>query len=91
MWAPVLMTPAVVAGALIGALARDGVWGWIALVLLAVAVADGLVGVVLHARGVGYQIGGFSLRNLVAGPPVMLALAYAAIGVLGVGALVWNA
>jgi hypothetical protein len=91
MWAPVLLTPVVVLGTVLGALVRDGAWGWIALAVLAAAVLDGLLGVALHARGVAYQVGGFTLRNVMAGPPVLLALAYAAVGVLGLGALVWNA
>ena len=91
MWAPVVLTPIVVLAAVIGAIVRDGIWGWIAVALLAAAVLDGLVGLVFHLQGVGYQVGGLSLRNFMAGPPVMLALAYAAIGALGLGALVWNA
>ena len=91
MWAPVVLTPVVVVGTLVGAIVRDGPWGWVALVLLAAAVADGLAGLLFHLRGVGFHIGGFTMRNLMAGPPVMLALAYAAIGALGLGALVWNA
>jgi len=34
MWGPVLVTSFVAAAALLGALVRDGVWGWIALALL---------------------------------------------------------
>jgi hypothetical protein len=91
MWGPVLATPPIAAGAVVGAVARDGVWGWVALALLAFGVLDGLVGVALHLQGIQSQIGGFTTRNLLSGPPPMLPLAYAAIGVLGVGALLWNA
>jgi hypothetical protein len=91
MWGPVVATPVVAAGAVVGAVARDGAWGWIAVVLLALAVLSGLVGVYLHLRGLLSQIGGFSTRNLLSGPPLMLPLAYAALGALGIGALVWNA
>jgi hypothetical protein len=91
MWGPVLATPPIAAGAVVGAVTREGVWGWVALALLAFGVLDGLVGVYLHLSGMRAQIGGFSTRNLLSGPPPMLPLAYAAMGVLGIGALVWNA
>jgi hypothetical protein len=91
MWGPVLSTPLVVAGAALGAVARDGVWGWIALGLLVFGIVEGLIGLYLHLLGIRSQIGGFSTRNLLSGPPPMLPLAYAAVGALGVGALVWNA
>jgi hypothetical protein len=60
-------------------------------VLLAVSALEGLVGLGYHLRGITFQVGGFTMRNLLSGPPPMLPLAYAAIGVLGLGALVWNA
>jgi len=91
MWGPVLSTPLVVGGAILGAVARDGVWGWIALALLALGVLEGLLGLYFHVQGIRAQIGGFSIRNLLSGPPPLLPVAYAAVGVLGAGALVWNA
>jgi hypothetical protein len=91
MWGPVLATPLVIAGAVAGALERESPWGWVALGLLAFGVLDGLVGVYYHLRGMASQIGGFSTRNLLSGPPPMLPVAYAAVGVLGAGALLWNA
>jgi len=91
MWGPVLATPLVSGGAILGAVARDGVWGWVALGLLVFGILEGLLGLYFHIVGIRSQIGGFSLRNLLSGPPPMLPLAYAAMGALGVGALVWNA
>jgi hypothetical protein len=37
------------------------------------------------------QVGGFTLRNLVAGPPPVLPLAYSLIGVVGLLGLFWDA
>jgi hypothetical protein len=91
MWGPVLSTPLVVAGAILGAVVRDGVWGWVALALLAFGIVEGLLGLYLHVQGIRSQIGGISTRNILSGPPPMLPLAYAAVGTLGIGALVWNA
>jgi hypothetical protein len=91
MWGPVLATPLISGGAILGAVSRDGIWGWIALGLLVFGILEGLLGLYFHVEGIRSQIGGFSLRNLLSGPPPMLPLAYAAMGALGVGALVWNA
>lgn len=91
MWAPVVLTPLIILGALAGALSRGTPWGWIALALLALGVVDGLIGLVYHLLGTTSQIGGLSLRNLLAGPPPMLPVAYAALGALGIGGLVWGA
>ena len=91
MWGPVAATPVLALGALFGAVDRDGVLGWIALVLLVLGAVEGLVGLYYHLTGMRYQVGGFTMRNLLSGPPPMLPIAYAAIGALGVGALLWNA
>jgi hypothetical protein len=91
MWGPVLATPLVIAGTVAGAFERESPWGWIALALLAFGAFEGLAGVYYHLRGIVSQIGGFSTRNVLSGPPPLLPLAYAAVGVLGVGALLWNA
>jgi hypothetical protein len=49
------------------------------------------MGLYFHVQGIRSQIGGLSTRNLLSGPPPMLPLAYASVGALGAGALVWNA
>jgi hypothetical protein len=91
MWGPVLATPLVVAGAVAGAFERDSAWGWVAFGLLAFGVAEGLLGLYYHLRGMASQVGGFSTRNVLSGPPPMLPIAYAAMGVLGIAGLLWNA
>lgn len=90
MWGPVLLTPVVVAAAAVAAVDRGGALGTAMAIVLGVGIAEGLVGVVLHLRGVGSQVGGWSLRNVLSGPPPILPLAYSLIGLLGFGALVWN-
>jgi hypothetical protein len=91
MWGPVLVTPLIIGGAVAGAVTRAGAWGWVAAALLALGVLDGLVGVFYHVRGISSQIGGLSVRNILSGPPPILPLAYALIGLLGLGGLLWNA
>jgi hypothetical protein len=90
MWAPVLETPVIVAGAVLGVAVRQDPWGWIALVFLALGALGGLYGTYRHLRGVRSQIGGFSFRNFVSGPPPLLPLAYSLVGVIGVIVLVWG-
>lgn len=91
MWAPVTATPLVVAAAAAAAVSRGGAFGWAMAAVLALGVVLGMVGLGFHIRGLTSQIGGLSLRNLLSGPPPVLPMAYALVGVLGAGALVWHA
>jgi hypothetical protein len=91
MWAPVIMTPLIVAAAAIAVVTRSDPWGWVAVVALGIGVLDGLYGLYRHLRGTVSQIGGFTLRNLMAGPPPLLPLAYSLIGVVGLLGLLWDA
>ena len=89
MWAPVLLTPMIVVAALLGVV-DAGTFGWIAAAFLALAAFDGLYGLYRHLRGVAAQIGVLNLRNLIAGPPFVLPLAYSLVGVLGLLGLFWD-
>jgi hypothetical protein len=90
MWAPVIATPLLVGAAAAAAVTREGWLGWLMAAVLAVGVLIGMVGVGFHLRGVASQIGGVSFRNLLSGPPPVLPMAYALIGILGLGGLVWH-
>jgi hypothetical protein len=90
MWAPVILTPFVAAAAAIAIVSRSDPWGWIAAAALSVGVLDGLYGSYRHLRGTVSQIGGLTLRNLMAGPPPLLPLAYSLIGVVGLLGLLWD-
>jgi hypothetical protein len=92
MWGPVVATPIIVAGALIGVGSRDAPFGWIAASLLAFGVLDGLIGIYFHFRGVESYVGGLtSVRNFLSGPPPVLPLAYSLVGLLGLIGLLWDA
>lgn len=91
MYAPVLSTPIVVGIAAAAVVSRADPWGWVAVVALAVAIASGLYGLYRHLKGVRSQIGGFSARNFLAGPPPILPLAYSLIGVVGLVGLLGDA
>jgi hypothetical protein len=90
MWGPVVATPLFAAAALAGAITRGGAFGWVVAAVMAVAVVEGLVGLGFHLVGMARQVGGASLRNALSGPPPMLPLAYALIGVLGLFGVIWD-
>ena len=91
MYGPVVMAPIIAGAGVAVAIARNDVVGWIAVVIFAVGLLDGLIGLALHLRGVGARVGGFTLRNLTAGPPPLLPLAFAALALTGALAVVWQA
>jgi len=59
-------------------------------ILMWIAVISGFIGFYFHFRGVGLRVGGYALRNFLVGPPIMMPLMYAAIGVLGLIAVYWR-
>ncbi|HEX5936669.1 MAG TPA: hypothetical protein VFZ75_03100 [Actinomycetota bacterium] len=91
MWVPVIVTPLIVLAAAAGVVTRADPWGWVAAVALGFGVIDGLYGLYRHLRGSAAQIGGLTTRNLIAGPPPVLPLAYSLIGVVGLLGLLWDA
>src|SRR6184192_4027429 len=72
MWTPIVATPPLVAAGIAGVFSER-----VARTLLpaasAVYLADGLVGVITHVRGVRRRPGGFGepLYNIVMGPPLL--------------------
>ncbi len=91
MWPPVIVTPLIVLAILAGVAQRDGAVGWIAVGALGIGMLEGLAGLWFHLGGVASHIGGLSLRNLMAGPPPLLPVAYALVGAFGLVGMVWNA
>ncbi len=90
MYGPVLLAPVLVAAGIVGAVQRDGLVGWLVLGVFGLGIVDGLVGVFEHWRGIAGRIGGFSLRNLMSGPPPMLPVAFLALALTGTLALLWE-
>jgi hypothetical protein len=88
---PVIASPLIILLVLIGVAVRDGLLGWIAMAALIVGIAEGMAGIFLHGRTMLSQVSGLSLRNLMAGPPPILPLAYSLVGVLGLIGLTWDA
>lgn len=90
MYLPVVAAPLLALAALVAALVRDGAIGWIAVAIFAVGVLGGLFGVLEHARGVLYRVGGLTLRNILTGPPTLLPLTFAAVAFSGGLAVLWG-
>ncbi len=84
MWGPVLFAPFLSAMGIVFAFISGGFINWIFVALFAIGMLEGLIGVSLHFAGVKHYIGGFSLRNFMVGPPVMLPMLFLA---LSLGAL----
>jgi hypothetical protein len=91
MYGPVLLAPVLVLAGVVGALQRDGLVGWVVLAVFGVGILDGIIGIAEHLRGIARRIGGFSLRNLMSGPPPLLPVAFMALALTGALALVWKA
>ena len=91
MYGPVLMAPVIAAAGVVGALTREGAVGWVVFAVFALGFLEGAYGTVLHLRGIAARIGGFTLRNLTAGPPPLLPLAFGALGLTGALAVAWEA
>lgn len=90
MYGPVLMAPVIAAAGVVGAVTRGGLIGWVVFAVFALGFLEGAFGTVLHLRGVASRIGGFTLRNLTAGPPPLLPLAFGALGLTGALAVAWG-
>ncbi len=91
MYGPVLLAPIIVLAGIAAAITRDGLIGWAALGIFGFGFLEGLIGFVLHLRGIAERIGGFSLRNILAGPPALLPMAYGALALTGGLAIIWKA
>jgi hypothetical protein len=91
MYVPVVAAPLLALAAIVAAVTREGAIGWIAVAVFAVGVLGGLGGVVEHVKGIAHRIGGFSLRNVLAGPPPLLPATFAAVAFSAGLAVLWGA
>jgi hypothetical protein len=89
MYGPVLYTPLLIlAGIAMAASRQPGVVTG-CMVLYIIGALEGLAGVLLHLHGVKEMVGGFNIRNFMAGPPVALSTAYMALSALGALIYYW--
>jgi hypothetical protein len=84
-WTPVIIAPGLMAAALGAIKSRRVAHTWLPAISI-LAIVDGGVGTVYHARGVLRRPGGLNkpLYNLIYGPPLFAPLLFAACGFLGV-------
>ena len=90
MYAPVVLAPVLALAGIVGALSREGALGWVVLAVFVAGIVGGLVGMYEHAHGIAERIGGFTLRNVVAGPPPLLPAMFAALAASGAIAVAWG-
>lgn len=90
MYGPVIVAPIVAVAGVATAVVRNDVIGWGAIAIFAIGLLDGLIGLILHLRGIADRVGGFTLRNLTVGPPPLLPLAFAALALTGGLAVAWQ-
>ena len=91
MYFPVVEAPVLALAGVLAAITREGAFGWVEVAIFAVGVVGGLIGLFEHLRGIAHRIGGFTVRNLVAGPPPLLPATFAAVAFSGGLAILWGA
>lgn len=74
MRVPLVVTPLLVLGAGSYVLTRGS--AALSIAIFALGLVVGIVGSVMHTRGVIKRPGGFTLRNMMEGPPFLLSSAY---------------
>jgi hypothetical protein len=84
MWTPVWVTPFMVLAA-VGAAASERMARLVLPVVSLVTLLDGMLGFLLHLRGIRQMPGGFAnLRfNITMGPPLFAPLLFSSVGLLG--------
>jgi|GEM_PF-6211292 len=60
------------------------------VIMFSIGVVEGLMGAMLHIRGVASYIGGVNLRNLMAGPPFIMPMMYATLSGLALLVYYWD-
>src|SRR5687768_4244405 len=84
MWGPVLFTPLTIIVAFAHGFVRGETIGMVFVVVFFIAALEGLIGTVLHLKGVASQVGGLTLRNMAMGPPPVLPFMFMCLGLLGI-------
>ncbi|MBP1157729.1 MULTISPECIES: hypothetical protein [unclassified Paenibacillus] len=90
MWSPVISSPIYSLAAIWIAVSRPDWLLSLFVFLMWLGVMTGAVGFYYHFHGVGVRVGGYSMRNFLVGPPIMMPIMYMAISVLGLIAYYWR-
>lgn len=84
MWAPVLEAPVLSLMGVVFAFVHGGWLNTLFIIVFTLGALGGLAGTYFHFKGIRRYIGGWTIRNFLAGPPPMLPLTFSA---LSIGAL----
>ncbi|WP_048601299.1 hypothetical protein [Rubeoparvulum massiliense] len=90
MWLPVISAPLIFLTGLIYSFWLTNWSYYLYLILLWIGLVDGVVGAFFHIRGVRIRVGGWTLRNLLIGPPIFLPMMFGALSILGLLAVWWR-
>jgi hypothetical protein len=90
MWGPVISSPILAVVSIALAFYASSWLFTLYMIMMYVAMAEGVGGFYYHFHGVGLRVGGYTSRNFLVGPPVVLPLLFTAIGALGLFAYYWR-
>ncbi len=91
MWAPVMEAPFLSAMGIVFSLAHGGWLEGLFVIIFGIGALGGAIGSYYHLKGIRRYVGGWTLRNFMAGPPFALPVMFS---VLSIAALfvyfVWH-
>ena len=90
MWLPVISAPIYFVVGLVLTWYNATWLHQLFIVLMWIGAVTGLIGFYFHVRGVRLRVGGWALRNVLIGPPIVLPVVFTAISGLGLIALYWK-
>ncbi|MCP3775801.1 hypothetical protein NLX71_21235 [Paenibacillus sp. MZ04-78.2] len=90
MWVPVVSAPIFSLLAVTLAYYRLDWLLYLFSYLMWFGVVAGGIGFYFHFHGVGVRVGGYTMRNFLVGPPVVLPVLFSALSVLGLLAYYWR-
>lgn len=90
MWAPIIASPLFSVTGLALAMVHAGWLVWLFTGLMWVGVLIGSAGFYYHFHGVGVRVGGWTMRNFLVGPPVIMPVLFIAMCALGLIVMYWR-
>ncbi|SDD52865.1 hypothetical protein SAMN02799630_03622 [Paenibacillus sp. UNCCL117] len=90
MWTPVAAAPVFSLTALWLAYLRSTPLLVLFSGLMWVGAGIGAAGLYFHVHGVGVRVGGYSMRNFLTGPPLVMPVLFGGISVIGLLAYYWR-
>lgn len=79
MWGPISVAPLLILAGLLYPFFYGGWRDTLFVLVFVIGALDGLAGLFYHFMGVRHYVGGFNLRNVMVGPPVILPTVFFAL------------